>query len=87
MMNADTNDLALKAFRPASLFFARNRNLFPSEESFKKRLERRHSNGLASIGAVIETSLGLMINGAKFKEWLLRPDEFYARRRHREAAA
>jgi hypothetical protein len=54
-------------------FYQENRNLLGSRDAFRKRLARRHINGMAAAGAVVETALGLMIDPPQFRSWLLRP--------------
>jgi len=82
---SDTTDV--KRFRKPSAFYKRNRNLFSSHQAFRKQLERRQANGLAAAGAVVETSLGLMIDPEKFHVWLLRPVEHRGRRGFEERVA
>jgi hypothetical protein len=75
------NDFDIKQLvRPAS-FFVSNRNLFASYEAFRKQLERRQSNGLASSGAVVDTRLGLMLQPRQYCLWLFQPREYRAPRR------
>ena len=84
-MTDANRDFDIKRFRKPGTFYERNRNLFTSHEAYRKQLERRQSNGLAAAGAVIETSLGLMIDPEKFRIWLLRPLEYRSGRRGFEA--
>lgn len=42
-------------------------------ESIRKRVMRRHINGLLSCGAVVETAYGNFIDPAKYAEWVMRP--------------
>lgn len=67
-------------------FFEGNRNLFTSWEAFRKQIERRRTNGMAPAGAVIETSLGLMIDPERFHVWLLKPTAYRQRRAEARAA-
>jgi hypothetical protein len=53
-------------------FYQENRNLLGSRDAFRKRLYRRHLNGLEASGAVVPTALGLMIDPPRFREWLLK---------------
>jgi hypothetical protein len=71
--HTDPKHLRLQRLRRASDFFEENRALFGSRDAFRKRLERRELNGLTASGAVLETSLGLMIDSARFRAWLLAP--------------
>lgn len=67
------NPKALRRLRRARDFYNDNRNLLGTHDAFRKRLERRETNGLSAAGAVIESQLGLLVDPVKFREWLLRP--------------
>lgn len=56
-------------------FYETHRNILGSKDAFRKRLERRHLNGLAECGAVVETAIGLMIDPPRFRAWLLEPSQ------------
>ncbi len=66
----------LSQLRKAYCFYEQNPNLFTSRESFRKKLERRHSNGLIASGAVIESALGLLVDPLRFSSWLLHPMQY-----------
>jgi hypothetical protein len=69
-----TNQPNLKQLCKAPTFYRRNKNLFSSYEAFRKQLTRRQVNGLADSGAVVATSLGLMVDPPRFQTWLLAPN-------------
>jgi hypothetical protein len=68
-------------------FFEDNRNVLGTRDAFRKRLERRHENGLVASGAVVETSLGVMVDPPRFWDWLLNPGEDWTSKSDSEAAA
>ena len=53
-----------------SLFQSRNRDVFRTLAALRRRLDMRRENGLISSGAVIESPVGLLIDEAKFVDWL-----------------
>lgn len=42
-------------------------------DSVRKRVEKRHANGLAARGAIVECRLGILIDPDRYKAWLLEP--------------
>lgn len=68
-------------------FYQDNRNVLGSRDAFRKRLERRYQNGLIASGAVVETSLGVMVDPPRFWDWFLNPDADWTPRSDRDAAA
>ncbi len=76
---SDVTATRLRRLRKARAYYQEHRHLLGSPDAWRKRLERRHTNGLLTSGAVVETSLGLMIDPPRFRMWLLTP-------RHTEAA-
>jgi len=68
-------------------FYQEHRNLLGTRDAFRKRLERRYKNGLVASGAVVETSLGVMVDPPRFWDWLLNPDEDWTSKSGSEAAA
>ncbi len=76
---SDVTATRLRRLRKARIYYEEHRHLLGSPDAWRKRLERRQANGLLAAGAVVETSLGLMIDPLRFRIWLLTP-------RHPEAA-
>lgn len=55
--------------KPAD-FQKRNTKIFRTLTALRRYLDRRAVNGLIETGAVVESPLGLLIDEAKFAEWL-----------------
>jgi len=68
-------------------FYRANQNVLGSRDAFRKRLERRYRNGLIASGAVIDTTLGVMVDPPSFWNWFLSPDADWSPRSDSEVAA